>query len=59
MEKGSGRVLINEINTFPGFTPISMWPKLMESVGLTLDDQVDELIAQALERAQRKAARHG
>lgn len=59
VEKGSRRVLINEINTFPGFTPISMWPKLMESVGLTLDDQVDELIAQALERAQRKAARHG
>ena len=59
VEEGSGRVLINEINTFPGFTPISMWPKLMESVGLTLDDQVDELIAQALERAQRKAARHG
>lgn len=58
VEKGTGRVLINEINTFPGFTPISMWPKLMESVGLSVSDQIDELLCLALERAQRKAAIH-
>lgn len=58
VEKGTGRVLINEINTFPGFTPISMWPKLMESVGLTVADQIDELILLALERAEQKAAIH-
>ncbi|MBQ7859713.1 MAG: D-alanine--D-alanine ligase [Faecalibacterium sp.] len=58
VEKGTGRVLINEINTFPGFTPISMWPKLMESVGLSIADQIDELILLALERAEKKAAIH-
>lgn len=59
VKRGTGRVLINEINTFPGFTPISMWPKLMESVGLTLADQIDELILLALERDEKRAARHG
>ena len=60
VEKETGRVLINEINTFPGFTPISMWPKLMENVGLSVADQIDELICLALERAEQKAAiRHG
>ncbi len=34
VEHGTGRVLINEINTFPGFTSISMYPKLMEHEGL-------------------------
>ncbi len=33
VEHGTGRVLINEINTFPGFTSISMYPKLMEHEG--------------------------
>ena len=34
VEKDTGRVLINEINTLPGFTPISMYPKLMEHEGI-------------------------
>ncbi len=50
VERGTGRVLINEINTFPGFTAISMYPKLMESVGLTVPELIDELIMLALER---------
>ena len=58
VERETGRVLINEINTFPGFTPISMWPKLMESVGLSVTEQIDELLCLALERAEKKAAIH-
>ncbi len=48
VEKGTGRVLINEINTFPGFTGISMYPMLMEHTGLTKTQLIDELIAHAL-----------
>jgi D-alanine-D-alanine ligase len=33
VEKGTGRVLLNEVNTLPGFTPISMYPKLWEATG--------------------------
>ena len=56
VERGTGRVLINEINTLPGFTPISMYPKLMEKEGLALPALIDRLIALALERA---VALHG
>ena len=35
VERGSGRVLCNELNTMPGFTAISMYPKLMENEGLS------------------------
>ena len=60
VEKGTGRVLINEINTFPGFTTISMYPKLMESAGLTVPELIDELILQAMERGARHEAKcHG
>ena len=51
VERGTGRVLINEINTLPGFTPISMYPKLMEHDGLPVPQLIDRLIALALERA--------
>ncbi len=58
VEKGTGRVLINEINTFPGFTTISMYPKLMESVGLTVPELIDELILLALERGNHGEEKH-
>ena len=45
-----GEVLVNEINTMPGFTPISMYPKMWEATGLTYPDLIDELIQLALER---------
>jgi len=45
-----GDVLVNEINTMPGFTPISMYPKLWEASGLAYPDLIDELIQLALER---------
>ncbi len=60
VEKATGKVLINEINTFPGFTAISMYPKLMEHQGLPVPDLIDELIALAMERAARaKEKSHG
>ena len=56
VEKGTGRVLINEINTFPGFTAISMYPQLMGSVGLSVPELIDELIQLALERDDHSEA---
>jgi D-alanine-D-alanine ligase len=43
-------VVLNEINTMPGFTPISMYPKMWEASGLAYPDLIDELIQLALER---------
>ena len=43
-------VWINEINTIPGFTSISMYPKLWEASGLAYDDLVERLIDLAIER---------
>ena len=54
VEKNTGRVLINEINTFPGFTSISMYPKLMEHEGLPVPQLIDRLIALALERKEKQ-----
>ena len=54
VEKNTGRVLINEINTFPGFTSISMYPKLMEHEGLPVPALIDRLIALALERKEKQ-----
>lgn len=47
-----GRVVLNEINTFPGFTPFSMYPKLWAASGLPYEELLDRLIALALERAE-------
>jgi len=49
-----GTVLINEINTMPGFTIISMYPKLMEAAGKPLGALLDELVELALARAEGK-----
>ena len=50
-------VLLNEINTIPGFTAISMYPKLWEASGLTYPDLVARLIDLALARhAERRRA---
>jgi D-alanine-D-alanine ligase len=45
-----GRVVINEINTMPGFTPHSMYPRMWAASGLEYPDLIDELISLALER---------
>jgi len=49
------KVLVNEINTFPGFTPISMFPKLWAASGLAYPDLIDELVRLALERHERRS----
>ena len=54
VEKGTGKVMINEINTFPGFTSISMYPKLMEHEGLPVPALIDRLIELALERTEKQ-----
>ncbi len=45
-----GEVVVNEINTMPGFTPHSMYPQMWAASGLAYPDLIDELIALALER---------
>ena len=47
------QVVLNEINTMPGFTPISMYPKLMEDLGMTYPYLIDKLIEQAIDNAER------
>lgn len=50
VSKKDGRVLLNEINTIPGQTPISMYPKLFESVGVSYSELIDKLIELAISR---------
>lgn len=50
LDKADGRVYINEINTIPGFTRISMYPKLWEASGLSYPELLERLIELALER---------
>ena len=46
-----GSLIINEVNTLPGFTNISMYPKVMEAIGISYPELVDRLIRHALKRA--------
>ncbi len=48
-----GTIILNEINTMPGFTNISMYPKLMEHLGMSQEYLVDKLIEQAMENTAR------
>jgi D-alanine-D-alanine ligase len=48
------RVYLSEINTIPGFTPISMYPGMWEASGLPYADLVDELVRLALERHEHR-----
>ena len=50
LDKDTGEVFLNEINTIPGFTKISMYPKLWEASGLSFEELVNRLIELALER---------
>jgi D-alanine-D-alanine ligase len=54
LEKRSGRVYVSEINTMPGFTRTSMYPKLWAASGVPYPALVDRLIGLALERAAEK-----
>jgi D-alanine-D-alanine ligase len=55
-EASSGKLFINEINTLPGFTSISMYPRMWEYSGIGFEDLIDRLIALALERHEEKKA---
>ena len=57
---GRGRgLLVNEVNTIPGFTPISMYPKLWQASGVSYPQLVDRLVALAAARHARRAGRVG
>ena len=50
MDKKTGKVLFNELNTMPGFTPISMYPMLWEAAGISNQELMDRFVQLALER---------
>jgi len=54
LERKTGKLYMNELNTLPGFTQISMYPKLWEASGLAYPALMDRLIELALERQAQK-----
>ncbi|MCP5095471.1 MAG: D-alanine--D-alanine ligase [Chloroflexi bacterium] len=54
MDRDNGKLYLNEINTIPGFTNISMYPKLWEATGLSYSELLDRLIELAIERHDEK-----
>jgi D-alanine-D-alanine ligase len=50
----SGAIYVNEVNTIPGFTTISMYPKMWEASGVSYAELIDRLITLALERHAEK-----
>ncbi len=52
--KKNGQVIVNEINTIPGFTDISMYPKLWEASGISQPKLLDKLIALAIDRFKKE-----
>jgi D-alanine-D-alanine ligase len=55
LEKKGGKIYLNEVNTIPGFTSISMYPKLWEASGIPFRELIDRLIELALEQHAEKA----
>ena len=55
LENRTGKIFLNEVNTIPGFTSISMYPKLWEASGLPYRELIDRLIELALEQHREKA----
>jgi D-alanine-D-alanine ligase len=54
MDPKSEKIFVNEINTMPGFTAISMYPKLWAATGVSYPDLIDRLIQLGLERHAEK-----
>lgn len=54
LDRKTGKVFLNEVNTIPGFTKISMYPKLWEATGLPYAQLLDRLIELAIERHEEK-----
>jgi D-alanine-D-alanine ligase len=55
LDRASGALLLNEINTIPGFTRISMYPRLWEASGIGYAELIDRLIQLAIERHEDEA----
>ena len=55
LDRGTGGFFLNEINTLPGFTSISMYPKLWQSSGLAYDALLDRLITLAFDRRENRS----
>ena len=55
--KKDNHLVVNEINTIPGFTKISMYPRLWEESGIPYSDLIDRLIQLALERHRKDRTR--
>jgi D-alanine-D-alanine ligase len=55
LEKKGGKIFLNEVNTIPGFTSISMYPKMWEASGIPFRELIDRLITLALEQHAEKA----
>ena len=55
LDKETGELWVNELNTIPGFTQISMYPKLWEATGLPYPELIDRLIELAVERFEDKS----
>jgi D-alanine-D-alanine ligase len=54
LDRSSNRFFFNELNTIPGFTSISMYPKLWEASGITYQELLSRLIDLAISRHERK-----
>ncbi|MBV9412012.1 MAG: D-alanine--D-alanine ligase [Acidimicrobiia bacterium] len=58
-EEGGRGFLLNEVNTIPGFTPISMYPKMWEASGVPYAELIDRLVELAVHRHARRSSRIG
>ena len=58
-EEGRRGFLLNEVNTIPGFTPISMYPKMWEASGVPYTELIDRLVQLAVDRHTRRSSRIG
>jgi len=54
LDDASGALYVNEVNTMPGFTSISMYPKLWEASGISYPELLERLIGLAVERHNEK-----
>jgi D-alanine-D-alanine ligase len=55
LDKESGKLYLSELNTMPGFTPISMYPKLLMASGISYPELIDRLIVLGIERYKEKS----
>jgi D-alanine-D-alanine ligase len=56
LDRTSGKIFFNELNTIPGFTSISMYPKLWEASGIGYQELLSSLVDLAISRHERKRA---